>query len=176
MQSMQRRTFSISAFVLACAIPIAAPAFLKAVLSAEPAGLTFVDEHGVTRTVSNAELAGLARKSAKVSGSDNQPAEYEGVPLPDLVQHLGVALGKELRGPRVANYLVFEATDGYRVVLALAEVDPATTDKLVLLADRKNGGALPEKEGPLRLIIPDEKRPVRWIRMIKKISVRAPGP
>jgi hypothetical protein len=82
-------------------------------------------------------------------------------------------LGKELRGPRLANYLLVEATDDYRVVLAIAEVDPATTDKLVLLADRKDGVALPEKEAPFRLVIPDEKRQARWIRMIKRISVRS---
>jgi hypothetical protein len=140
-----------------------------------PPSLSIVDEQGTEHTVSAADLAKLPRVTTKVTGHDIQPAEYGGVRLSELLQSKGVVLGKELRGPRVANYLLFEAEDGYRVVLALAEVDPATTDKLVLLADQKNGAALPDKEGPWRLIMPDEKRPVRWIRMIKRISVCAPG-
>ena len=96
--------------------------------------------------------------------------------LADLFESHGVVLGKELRGPRVANFVLIEATDGYRVALALTDVDPATSDKLILLADQKDGAALPEKEGPWRLVIPGDKRPVRWIRMIKQISIRAPEP
>jgi hypothetical protein len=152
---------------------VAAPAFGRVCQGAEPGGLIFVDEHGTSRRVSTGELARLPRRTVKVTTSDNQPAEYEGIAVPVLLEHLGVVIGKELRGARLANYLLFEATDGYRVMLALAEVDPATTDKVVLLADRKDGAALPEKEAPLRLVIPDEKRPVRWIRMITKLSVRS---
>ena len=69
---------------------------------------------------------------------------------------------------------MIEAEDGYRVALGIAEVDPSTTDKIVLLAEHKNGASLPEKEGPFRLVIPNEKRPVRWIRVVKRISVQSP--
>ena len=138
--------------------------------------LCLVDEKGTQHILSEADLAKLPRVKAKVTIHDNPQAEYEGVRLSEVLQSQGVLLGKDLKGPRVANYLLLEAEDGYRVVLAIAEVDPATTDKLVLLADRKDGAALPEKEGPWRLVIPDEKRPARWIRMIKRISVHAPEP
>jgi hypothetical protein len=139
------------------------------------ADLRFIDEYGKQSAISAAELEKLERISAKVTDRDNQAAEYQGVRLADLLQSRGVVLGRDLRGARVANYLLLEASDGYRVVLALAEVDPATTDKVVLLADRKNGMPLPEKEGPWRLVIPAEKRPVRWIRMLQRISVQSPA-
>jgi hypothetical protein len=135
--------------------------------------LCVVDERGKEHNISDADLAKLPRVKSKVTGHDNQPAEYEGVRLSDLLQGQGITLGKELRGPRIASYLLLEAEDGYRVVLAVAEVDPATTDKVVLLADRKNGAVLPDKEGPWRIIIPDEKRPVRWIRMLKRIRIES---
>jgi hypothetical protein len=67
--------------------------------------------------------------------------------------------------------IVLEAHDGYRVAVALLEVDPATTERLALVADRRDGQPLDEKEGPFRLVIPDDKRPVRWIRMIRTIRV-----
>ncbi len=92
--------------------------------------------------------------------------------LTDVLEHCGVKLGKEVRGSRVASYVLVEAADKYRVVLAIAEVDAATTDKIVLLADQRDGTPLSEREGPFRLVIPDDKRPVRWIRMIKRISLR----
>jgi len=135
--------------------------------------LRLVDEQGTEHTISTVDLAKLPRVKAKVTDKDNQPAEYEGVQLADLLQAQGVVLGKELHGPRIANYLLLEASDGYFVVLAIGEVDPATTDKVVLLADKKNGAALPEKEGPWRIVIPDEKRQVRWIRMLKQITIKS---
>jgi DMSO/TMAO reductase YedYZ molybdopterin-dependent catalytic subunit len=138
-----------------------------------PPNLCVVDEQGTEHNISDADLAKLPRMQIKVTGHDNQPAEYEGVQLSELLQAQGVTLGKELRGPRIASYLLFEAEDGYRVVLAIAEVDPGTTDKIVLLADKKNGAALPDKEGPWRLVIPDEKRQVRWIRLLKRISINS---
>jgi hypothetical protein len=49
-----------------------------------------------------------------------------------------------------------EVTDGYRAVFSLAELDPELTDRIVLLADTKDGQPLPPREGPLRIIVPGE--------------------
>ena len=46
------------------------------------------------------------------------------------------------------------------------------TEKVVLLADRRDGKPLSEKEGPLRIVVSDEKRQARWIRQVKSIQVR----
>jgi hypothetical protein len=93
------------------------------------------------------------------------------VSLVDVLQAAGVEFGEKLRGARASDVAVLEAADGYRTVFALVEIDPATTDKVVLVADQKDGQPLGEKEGPLRLVVPDEKRPVRWARMIKTIRI-----
>jgi hypothetical protein len=61
--------------------------------------------------------------------------------------------------------------DGYRVVFALPELDPGFSDNEVLLVDRENGGPLSTTEGPLRIVAPHEKRPVRWIRNVQRIQV-----
>src|SRR5262245_12104455 len=85
------------------------------------------------------------------------------VALEDILRLAGVPLGQALRGQELTKYVVIEAADGYRVVFALAELDPAFRDHLVLLADRQDGQSVPEKDGPLRLIVPD--RPAgcgRW--------------
>ena len=55
-------------------------------------------------------------------------------------------------------YLVVEAADGYRVVFALPELDPGYTDRTILLADRRDGKPLSDREGPLQVIVPGEKK------------------
>ena len=82
------------------------------------------------------------------------------------------ALGDQLRGPRLADYLLMTAADGYRVVLALPEIDEAFTDRVVLLADRRDGRPLSTHEGPLMVVIPAERRHSRWIRQVLEIGVR----
>ena len=52
-------------------------------------------------------------------------------------------------------YLLVEAADDYRVVFALPELDPAFTERVILLADRRDGQPLAAAEGPLRLVVPD---------------------
>jgi len=46
----------------------------------------------------------------------------------------------------MASCLLVEAADGYRVVIALPELDPAFTDKQVILAFLKNSKPLDDKE------------------------------
>jgi hypothetical protein len=45
--------------------------------------------------------------------------------LAEVLRVAGVTLGKDLKGPLLANGLIVEAADGYRVVFALPEIDPA---------------------------------------------------
>ena len=72
--------------------------------------------------------------------------------------------------------LLVVAADGYRVVLALPEVDPDLTDKMVLLADREDGKRLGADEGPFRLVVPDDKRHNRWVKRVTHIGVRPVDP
>ena len=64
-----------------------------------------------------------------------------------------------------------EAADGYRAVIALPELDPAFTDKQTLLAFLRDGKPLGEKEGPYRIVIPDEKRMARWVRQVTTLKI-----
>jgi len=120
------------------------------------------------------ELAGLPRHSVRARDYTGVEATFEGVALVDVLRLAGVPLGEALRGERLTTYVLVEAADGYRVVFALAELDPAFRDRLVLVADRQDGQAVPEKDGPLRLIVPDEKRQARWVRQVVRLTVRSP--
>ena len=76
----------------------------------------------------------------------------------------GVQLGTRMRGPRLTEVLLVEATDGYKVVFAVAEVDPDFANRESLLADKLDGMPLDALEGPLRIVAPGDKPPARWIR------------
>ena len=100
-------------------------------------------------------------------------ATFEGVPLVEVLKLAGVRFGEQLRGKSLATYLLAEASDGYRVVFALPELDPAFFDKLILLADRRDRKPLSEGEGRLRIVVPDERRAARWIRQLVKLTLRS---
>jgi hypothetical protein len=99
---------------------------------------------------------------------------FEGVAVEDILRVAGVPLGEALRGVNLTTYVLIEAADGYRVVFALAELDPTFRDGPVLLADRQDEQDVPDKDGPLRLVIPDEKRHSRWVRQVIRLIVRRP--
>lgn len=118
------------------------------------------------RELTAADLAGLPRETVRARDHGGVEAEFEGVPLVEVLKAAGVRFGEELRGPALANYLMVEASDGYRAVFALPELDPASSDRVILLADRRDGRPLGEEEGPLRIVVPGEKRQSRWVRQV----------
>ena len=123
-------------------------------------------------TLRDADFAHLPRTSVQVHDHAGTAVTYAGVLLRDIMALAGVPLGDQLRGDRLALYLVVEAADGYRVVFALPELDAAFTDRVVLVADRRDEQPLSATEGPLRLIIPDDKRHARWMRQVVALAIR----
>jgi hypothetical protein len=59
------------------------------------------------------------------------------------------------------------------VVFSLGELDESIGNLQVLIADSEDGKPLPQGSGPLRLVVPADKRPARWVRMVKAIRVVA---
>jgi hypothetical protein len=74
--------------------------------------------------------------------------DFDGVPLIEILRAGGAPTGETLRGPALALYVRITAADGYRVVFALAELDPGTGNRTAILADRKNGQPLDHKGRP----------------------------
>jgi DMSO/TMAO reductase YedYZ molybdopterin-dependent catalytic subunit len=123
-------------------------------------------------TVSAADLAAMPRASAAVMDDHGTKATYDGVPVVEILKRAGAPLGKELRGPNMALCVVAGGSDGYKVVLALADFDPGFTDQVILLADHRDGKPLDAREGPLRLIVPNDKRHARWVRGAMSLTVK----
>lgn len=126
-------------------------------------------------TVNAVDFAKLEHRTVRARGHDGQEGTFEGVAIVDLLRLAGVPLGKDLRGDRMLTYLVVEAADGYRVVFALPEIDPAFTERTILLVDRRDQQPLSSHDGPLQVIVPGEKRHARWVRQVTAFTIRRAG-
>ena len=111
------------------------------------------------------------RMRVDVKDHDGQLTSYEGVPLAALLQAAGAPIGEKCAAPTWASYILAVAKDGYRVVFALAEMDPTFNDFKVLVAYAANGKPFPAGQGPFRIVAPQEKRAARSIRMPTRIEV-----
>ncbi|MEZ4413699.1 MAG: hypothetical protein R2910_11995 [Gemmatimonadales bacterium] len=153
-------------FALLLLTVLAAPA------AAQAGDSLLLESPGARLVVHAADLAPLPHDTMRVRFHD-QPAQlYSGVPLPALLQLVGVR-SDSLRSRALTLRIVIEASDGYRVVLALSDLDPTLGGRRVLLADQVDGQPLPAKEAPYRLLIAGDQRPSRWMRQVVAISVRA---
>jgi hypothetical protein len=132
--------------------------------------LTVQNDDGKQTVLSRADIEALPHVKVQASAHDVSAA-FEGVAVKAVLEKAGVAFGQALRGKRLASCLLVEAADGYRVVIALPEMDPAFADKQIMLAFLKDGKPLDPKEGPYRIVIPDEKRPARWIRQVTTLKI-----
>ena len=127
-------------------------------------------EHPLKLTA--AELAKLPRQTVRAKDHSGKEAAYEGVALVEILRLAGVPFGEAMRGKNLGLYLIVEAADGYRAVFALPELDPAFTDRVILLADHKDGNPLATSEGPSRIVVPNEKRQARWVRQVRSLIIR----
>jgi hypothetical protein len=104
---------------------------------------------------------------------DKKTATYSGVPLRDLMTQAGLPSRESLRGKALLTTVVVSASDGYQIAFSLGELDESLGNLHVLVADSEDGKPLAQGIGPLRLVVVSDKRPARWVRMIKTIRVVA---
>lgn len=132
-----------------------------------------IENEGTSRVLLRKDLSALPRKSIRAKdykGVDT--VTFEGVELHEVLRKVGIKLGKDLKHAELSKYLVAEAHDGYKIVFALAEIEPLFTNNIILLADTKNGKPLDDYAGAMCLIVPHEKKNGRWIRQLKSLTIK----
>jgi DMSO/TMAO reductase YedYZ molybdopterin-dependent catalytic subunit len=145
---------------------------LRAQVPAAPAGRDVMRVEGdVPRphAFTSADLLSMPRREVTVS-DHGTTTRFQGVPLASILERAGITFGRG-GNAGLTSFVLVEARDGYRILLAIAELDSALTDRVILLADRVNGVPLAPEAGPARVIITDEKRGARWIRQVARIRV-----
>ena len=165
-----RRTLLASLFVGVVACVPFVPQTTSAT-SVDPEILTIDGVVPKPQKLTAADLAKLPRRSVQIKAADGSVSTYEGPILADVLALAGVVFGPELKGPALANYVVVTGADKFRVVFALPELDSSFTDRVILLADKRDGKPLSAAEGPLRSIVPDEKRRSRWVNQVVSLTV-----
>jgi hypothetical protein len=123
-------------------------------------------------SLSSPDFHALPHVTITVHNSHSNADEtYSGVPLSALLAKINAPTGKDLRGEAMTSYLIATGSDGYAVVLSLAEVDPGFRDSQVIVADARDGQSL-GKNGPFQLIVPEDKRPARWVHNLVSITLK----
>lgn len=117
-------------------------------------------------------FARLERASVEVSGRDGGKVVFEGVRLRDVLRAADVPpAGGAMRGTWQDWTVHVRAPDGYAAAFALAELVEDAANEVALVADKKDGKPLPAGEGPMRLVVPGDKRPLRWVKNAAVIEV-----
>jgi DMSO/TMAO reductase YedYZ molybdopterin-dependent catalytic subunit len=156
-----RHILAIAGLFLACSFPLRGA---EARLLISYAGKTTVMEE--------ADLAGLPHQEVTAfDGHDKKDHSFVGIPVRDLLARAGVEFGEKLRGKGLRQVVIAHCSDHYDIVFALAEFDDEFNTRTILLADRQDGQALTDAVGPLRLVVPGDKRPARWAHRVTSLEV-----
>jgi hypothetical protein len=132
---------------------------------------TSIDVIGLDGHKSSVSFQGLERK-AVITGERGIKATHEGVALRDVLAKAGIPLGAALKGKALARVVIATAVDGYQVAFAIAEIDAAFNDSVILISNTRDGQSLLPDSGPLQLVVPQDKRPARWVRQVTTLEVR----
>ncbi len=117
------------------------------------------------------DLAKMPRETVSVPAPDGTKIVYEGVTLLAVLQKAGAPFGKQLRGKVLSSYVLAKAMDGYQVVFTLGELDPDFGNESILVADKRDGKPMGEKQGPFRLVCPNDHEGARSVRMLQTLEV-----
>ena len=131
--------------------------------------ITWADK---TVALTAAEWAKLPRTEVKAADPHTKAEHrYGGVAVRALLDLVQAPAGEKMHGGAQRLAVLAKARDGYAVLYALAEFDPAFSLRTVVLADRIDGQPLPEKAAPLQAIAPGDQRGARWVRMVTALEI-----
>jgi hypothetical protein len=116
---------------------------LAAPFAAQATRDVVVDVAGVIDTLTFADLAALPQDTVRARMHGGPEQEFAGPRLAAVLARAGARLDS-LRGSALAQYVVVDARDGYRVVLAVAELAAGFTTRRVILAQTMDGRQIDE--------------------------------
>ena len=153
---------------LSPALLLMASGVARAEDAAPSVALTGLD--GQQASITLEQLDALPRVTISVEQHGTVHA-FEGALLGDVLAKVGVPRGKAIHGAELADVVIVEARDGYKVALDLAGTDAATRTDRAILADRMDGAPLDAEKGPFQLVVEGDLRPARAARMVSSIRV-----
>jgi len=128
---------------------------------------------GKATTLSVAQLQAMPQKTVAVHNEHAKADEtYTGVLLGDLLAKYGFPVDKTTQRKMLRTYLVAEGTDKYWVLYSVTEVEGSEHNGEVIVATSMGGKQL-GADGQFKLIDSGDKKPQRWVRNLKSITVKS---
>jgi DMSO/TMAO reductase YedYZ molybdopterin-dependent catalytic subunit len=114
--------------------------------------------------------------------SHGQKHQSDCVPLLSLLKAAGTDTALKMNpaaDPKTKNYplrliVLIRGNDGYTVCFSLAELLPDIGNQVVWVALDQDGQPLSAKDGPVRLVVPADVKPGRWVHAVSEIRVIDP--
>jgi hypothetical protein len=127
--------------------------------------------NGKARTFSSAELKAMTQTtlSAK-NGHTGVEETYVGVSVGELLAKCGFTFDNKTAKRTYQSYVRAEGTDGYWVLYSASELMPVLRETGSIIALGVDGKALGD-EGEFKIVVAGEKRPARWVRNLKSLTV-----
>ena len=106
------------------------------------------------RPIEAAALLGRNQRDVRLEDTHGNTIVYHGMPLLEMLEKNGLDL-KTMAGERksAGQVVLASARDGYTVVFSVGELRANRSNPKVFLVAESSEGPLPEKEGPVRLIV-----------------------
>ncbi len=118
-------------------------------------------------------LHGMKHDTLTVTNGHTHAKEtYTGVPLLALLQKAGAPVDGAFKGKALSDYVIATGSDGYKAVLALAEIEPGFHPGTVLVADTLDGKPLDAKQGPFKLVVSEDAKPSRAVHNLVKVELK----
>ena len=128
---------------------------------------------GKATMLSVAELQAMPQKTVTVHNEHTKADEsYTGVLLGDLLAKYGLPVDKTTHQKMLRSYVVAEGTDKYWVVFSVTEVEGSEHNGEVIVATTMGGKPL-GVDGQFKLVDSGDKKPQRWVRNLKSITVKS---
>lgn len=134
------------------------------------ARLEIVRDGAAPFVITGTELAVMPHTTVQAS-DHGKPVTFSGVPLLALLRRAGVTVDS-VKGAMLTAIVVATASDGYRATFSFGELAPDVGRTVVYVVDQHDGSPLASAEGPIRLVVPGDQRPARWVRQVIRIAVR----
>jgi hypothetical protein len=115
------------------------------------------------------QLADLPTRPVELWRKDQAAQTCSGPTVYAFLQSAGVvpAEGK----PDFLSAVVIEARDGFSVLFSMGELDPVLRESVPVLATHCTGVPLDPDQGPVLLVVPDDRRRSRRIRQVTSVRL-----
>ncbi len=170
LSASRARSWAFSALVGLASIVVVAPS----VGAEDTPSLRIDGAVSQVLTLSAADLVALPQSDVRVTyltGHGPEEAVYSGVSLWSLLEKAGVGALLKDKKARAAHMVMLTASDGYRVAIAIGEIDPDLEGKPAMVALKRDGKAIEAKD-LFRIALPGDKHGARNMHALTHIEVQ----